>query len=317
MNSFDNRLVTIAPDGLSSVDIDVLQLNITRRCNLECTHCHLKCGPGRNEEMSKTTMSAIADLAARLKVSKVDITGGAPELNPHFRFLISSLRKSGLPVQARTNLNVLATPKLEGTIKFLHDNEVSLVASMPCYLEENVCAQRGAGIYQKNIKALQELNAVDYGKPGGLPLYLVYNPGGPFLPGSQKKLEADYKNELKKRFNISFTGLYTIANMPIGRFRDILDQEGKTDEYINLLKNSFNDTTVDALMCRRQVCIDWDGTLYDCDFNLALGLTVNHGAPSSLDKFDADMLKCRRIVTGEHCFGCTAGAGSSCGGELI
>jgi radical SAM/Cys-rich protein len=201
--------------------------------------------------------------------------------------------------------------------EFFREHEVQLVASMPCYLEENVRAQRGAGVYEKSIEAIKRLNAIGYGRDPGLPLNLVYNPGGAFLPSPQSALEEDYRRELGQRFGIVFTHLLTITNMSLGRFRTELSRQDKEQDYLRLLRDSFNPQTVGGLMCRRQLSVGWDGTLFDCDFNLALGLPVNHGAPDHIRFFNMGDLQTRRIVTGEHCFGCTAGAGSSCGGALV
>jgi radical SAM/Cys-rich protein len=201
--------------------------------------------------------------------------------------------------------------------EFFREHQIQLVASMPCYLEENVCAQRGNGVYEKSIAAMKRLNILGYGSGDTLPLSLVYNPGGPFLPPSQANLEGDYRRELGLRFGIQFTHLLTITNMALGRFEKKLDRENQRRSYLQLLHDSFNPDTVGGLMCRHQISVGWDGTLYDCDFNLALRLPVNHGAPDHIRSFSPEELRTRRIVTGEHCFGCTAGAGSSCGGALV
>jgi radical SAM/Cys-rich protein len=247
----------------------------------------------------------------------VDLTGGAPELNPHFRNFVLALRRGGHTVQVRTNLTVLLEPGMEDLPEFFRDQHIQLVASMPCYLEENVCAQRGKGVYEKSIAAIKRLNALGYGSNPELLLSLIYNPGGPFLPPPQSVLEEDYRRELGQRFQITFTHLLTITNMPLGRFRTDLIGKKEQESYMQLLRKSFNPRTVKGLMCCRQLSVGWDGTLYDCDFNLALGLPVNHGAPDHIMSFRPNELRTRRIVTGDHCFGCTAGAGSSCGGALV
>ncbi len=238
-------------------------------------------------------------------------------MNSHFRRFVKSLRRQGITCQVRTNLTVLLEPGMEEMPKFFREHQLQLVASLPCYLEENVCAQRGQGSYVKSIAAIGKLNFLGYGSDPHLPLNLVYNPGGAFLPPPQAALEEDYRRELDHRFGITFTRLLTITNMALGRFRTKLGQENQEQPYLALLRNSFNPETVDGLMCRHQISVGWDGTLYDCDFNLALGLPVNHGAPNHIRSFKPDLLQNRRIVTGEHCFGCTAGAGSSCGGALV
>jgi len=245
------------------------------------------------------------------------ITGGSPELHPDIIRFITALRDRGQTVQMRTNLTALIESPAKEIISLLRDKQVGLVGSMPCYLEENVNAQRGPDVHRRSIAALRLLNETGYGMENGLPLTLVYNPGGPFLPPDQSVLEEAYRHELKARFNISFSRLIVLTNMPLGRFRRHLEQHSETESYLSILKNSFNPATVDGLMCRHQISIDWDGTVYDCDFNLALGMTVNHGAPDRVEDFDSSLLRKRRIVTGVHCFGCTAGAGSSCSGALL
>jgi radical SAM/Cys-rich protein len=247
----------------------------------------------------------------------VDITGGAPELNPHFRKFVEALHKDGHTVQVRTNLTALLEPGMEDLPEFFKRNGVHLVASMPCYLEENVTAQRGEGVYEKSVQMIRRLNELGYGKEPELPLFLVYNPGGPFLPPDQSQLEADYKRELFQRFGIHFTHLYTITNMPIGRFWEELKKESKDNEYMQVLLEGFNRQTVEELMCRNQICVAWDGTLYDCDFNIALKMPVSQGVPRNIKDFSPKKLTKRKIVTGTHCFGCTAGLGSSCGGSLL
>jgi radical SAM/Cys-rich protein len=267
--------------------------------------------------MDWATMECVIEAAGKARCQLVDLTGGAPELNPHFRRFVAALRQEGHTVQVRTNLTVLLESPLRDLPEFLRDHRVWLVASMPCYLEENVRAQRGPGTYENSIAAIRILNGLGYGSDPGLPLNLVYNPGGPFLPPPQSALEEDYRRELGQRFGITFTRLLTITNMPLGRFRRELDRQNREWEYSRLLRKAFNPETLPGLMCRHQVSIGWDGMLYDCDFNLALGLPVNHGAPDHIKNFRPEDLTARRIVTGEHCFGCTAGAGSSCGGALV
>jgi len=262
-------------------------------------------------------MELVLEAARGAQAQLVDLTGGAPELNPHFCRIVKALRKNGHAVQVRTNLTVLLEPGMEKMPEFLQKRKIRLVASLPCYLEENVSAQRGKGIYEKSITAIRQLNALGYGKDPDLPLSLVYNPGGPFLPPPQSALEEDYRCQLGERFDISFTQLLTITNMPLGRFRAHLSQLGQERNYLDLLRKSFNPDTLSGLMCRHQISIGWDGTLYDCDFNLALGLPVNHGAPDHIRSFRLPDLSLRRIVTGQHCYGCTAGAGSSCQGALV
>ncbi len=238
-------------------------------------------------------------------------------MNPHFIKFVEALRTSGHEVQVRTNLTALLEPGLEGTAQFLADFNVGLVASMPCYLEENVRKQRGAGVYEKSVAAMKMLNELGYGVNPELRLDLVYNPGGAFLPPAQAALEVDYRRELFSRFGLVFSNLLTITNMPLGRFWSDIKRMKKDDEYLELLGGSFNPATIEGLMCRHQVSVGWDGRLYDCDFNLALGLPVNESAPQTIDEFDVSRLTKRRVVTGLHCYGCTAGCGSSCKGVLV
>ncbi|MGD2294950.1 MAG: arsenosugar biosynthesis radical SAM protein ArsS [Candidatus Aminicenantes bacterium] len=317
MNNFETRLEKDCGSRLNGLEIKVIQVNVGLKCNQTCKHCHLQCGPERAEVMDWETMREVIRVAKDVQPELVDITGGSPELNPHFRKFIRALRQDGHTVQVRTNLTALHEQGMEGLPEFFKTNEIHIVASMPCYLEENVKAQRGTGVYEKSVQMLRKLNALGYGKETELPLFLVYNPGGPFLPPDQAQLESDYKRELFQRFGIEFSHLYTIANMPIGRFWEDLKRQKKDDEYMELLLNGFNCQTVEDLMCRHQICVAWDGTLFDCDFNIALDMPVDKGLPRYIRDFDPRKLKNRKIVTGQHCFGCTAGFGSSCGGALL
>ena len=312
MNSFEKKITTnLGKDGLFSDTIDVLQLNVGLKCNQRCLHCHLECSPDRPEMMDWSVMEMILKAVETSRCRLVDITGGAPELNPFLKRFVKVLADRGCSVQMRTNLTVLQEPDLVDLPVFFKEHRIQLIASLPCYTQENVCAQRGQGVFEPSIEAIRHLNSLGYGRADSLPLDLVYNPGGPFLPAPQLSLEKDYRQELAKRFGITFTRLRTITNMPLGRFRKELTRQGKIRSYMQLLRESFNPDTVPGLMCRRQVSVGWDGTLYDCDFNLAIGLPVNHGAPDHVRSFTPEALHHRRIMTGEHCFGCTANAGSS------
>jgi radical SAM/Cys-rich protein len=316
MNLFEKEVIKNTGDLLHSFEIEILQLNLGLRCNQQCAHCHLEASPSRKEAMDWPTMELVLKAAAKASCRIVDLTGGAPELNPYFRPFVQALCQAGHQVQVRTNLTVLLEPSLGDLPRFLRDHRIKLVASLPCYFEENVRAQRGRGVYEKSIEAIKRLNALGYGCQDDLPLNLVYNPGGPFLPPQQLGLEEDYRHELGTRFGVKFSHLLTITNMPLGRFRGQLIGRKEEESYGRLLQESFNPQTLEGLMCRHQVSVGWDGRLYDCDFNLALGLPVNHGAPDHIECFrPADLVR-RRIVTAEHCFGCTAGAGSSCRGAL-
>ncbi len=317
MCSFDEIVEKATGGSLQSTAIETFQVNVGLQCNQTCSHCHLDCSPDRTELMEWPIMELILDAANASHCELVDITGGAPELNPHFRKFVEALRTAGRSVQVRTNLTVLLVPGMETMPEFYRDNGVGLVASLPCYLEKNVRAQRGEKAYEQSIEAIRRLNRVGYGRDAGRALNLVYNPGGPFLPPEQDTLESEYRRELNERFGIVFSNLLTIVNMPIGRFLTKLRREGGESGYWSLLMDSFNDRTIDNLMCRRQVSFGWDGKMYDCDFNLALGYPVNHGVRNEIRDFDEATLVNRRIVTGRHCFGCTAGCGSSCRGALV
>jgi radical SAM/Cys-rich protein len=296
--------------------IRVLQANVGLKCNLSCHHCHLECGPDRQESMPWSVMASVLSTADKVGPEMVDITGGAPELHPRIRDFIGALRRNGHEVQFRTNLTVMSEPGLEDMPDFLKTHNARLVASLPFYLEEKVSRQRGRGVFEKSVEMLTKLNALGYGKSPDLQLKLVYNPVGPFLPPNQCELEKDYRRELGRCFGITFTGLLTITNMPLGRFWESLKRDRKDGEYTRLLYEGFNCQTVDKLMCRHQISIGWDGTLYDCDFNLALNLPVHGGLAHNIEHFDSVRYAARKIRTGDHCFGCTAGFGSSCGGAL-
>lgn len=317
MNEFEKQIAGITYGELHSEEIKTLQVNLGLRCNQHCTHCHHKSSPLRTERMEWETMRSVLQAATHLHCQSIDLTGGAPELNPHFRRFVMALCREGHQVQVRTNLTVLMEPEMEDIPDFFRDYQIQLVASLPCYLEENVRTQRGDGVYEKSIAAIKRLNHLGYGYEKDLPLNLVYNPGGPYLPPPQSVPEEDYRRQLGEHFGITFTRLFTITNMPLGRFRDDLSRLNQEGDYLQLLRKSFNPKTVMSLMCRHQLNVGWDGTLYDCDFNLALGLPVNHGAPDFIQSFkQGNELISRRIVSGDHCFACTAGCGSSCGGAL-
>lgn len=312
MNAFDKKL----GGPLMAADLDILQVNVGLKCNQSCTHCHLECSPAREELMRRETMQKLVALARTIRPKLVDITGGAPELNPHLREFVAELRGEGFPVQVRTNLSVMEEPGLTDYPEFFAANGVGLVASMPCYLEENVDAMRGANCYASSVRVLKRLNGLGYGREGGLTLDLVFNPGGPALPPGQECLERDYKREMHSRHGVVFNRLLTITNLPIGRFMRQLEAKGQGEAYRTLLGDAFNPATVSGLMCRHQINVGWDGRLYDCDFNQALGLPTEEGAPGTVDEFDLGSMVSRAIVTGQHCLGCTAGAGSSCGGAI-
>ena len=311
----DNQL------GLRRAQVTTLQINVGKRCNQACHHCHVEAGPKRTEMMTEQTARRLIELLeATPAIHTVDITGGAPELCPSFRMLVSESRRLGRDVIDRCNLTILFEPGQEDLAEFLAEHKVAVSASLPCYTAKNVEAQRGIGVFDKSILALQKLNALGYGDPDGdLELDLVYNPVGAHLPPPQEALEADYKRELGRAFGIRFNRLLTITNMPISRFAHYLRREGKLLEYMSTLANHFNPTTVDGLMCRHLVSVGWEGTIYDCDFNQMLEIESPHQgkAPLSIDDVASfSEWSGRAIATGNHCFGCTAGSGSSCGGAL-
>jgi len=311
---------TLRQHGLGDLrrrEVTTLQINVGKLCNQACHHCHVEAGPKRTEIMPANVAERIMTLlGATPSIHTVDITGGAPELNANFRWLVSESRRMGKQVIDRCNLTVLFEPEQETLAEFLADNQVEITASLPCYTESNVDQQRGKGAFEKSIRALRLLNGIGYGrKVSGLTLNLVYNPLGASLPPPQDKLESDYKKQLRENFAIEFDRLFTITNMPIKRFAEFLLREGKHEAYMALLTNHFNPATVDGLMCRDLVSIGWDGRIYDCDFNQMLDLETPGGKTVwEIESFTE--LAEKSIATGSHCFGCTAGAGSSCGGSL-
>jgi radical SAM/Cys-rich protein len=299
--------------------LDTLQANLGYRCNQSCLHCHVAAGPKRTEAMSRETMDALLELARRQRVTTLDLTGGAPELNPHFRWLVAEARRMGLRVIDRCNLTILDEPGQETLADFLAEQGVEITASLPCYLEENVDKQRGNGVFERSLAGLRQLNALGYGLPGsGRVLNLVYNPGGPALPPEQAGLEAAYKEQLATRYGIVFNRLFALANMPIQRFGSTLLSRNEFHDYMRLLKGAHRDDNLDGVMCRTLLSVDWQGYVYDCDFNQMLDLPLGggEGRPVTLaDLLDA-ALDGRAIRIADHCYGCTAGQGSSCGGAL-
>jgi radical SAM/Cys-rich protein len=296
-----------------------LQLNLGRRCDLACHHCHVEAGPKRTESMDAATAGRCLELLARDPgLARLDLTGGAPELCAQFRPLVEGARRLGRSVMDRCNLTVLFEPGQEDTARFLAQHQVHVVASLPCYTPENVDAQRGRNVFRRSIEALELLGGLGYGRQGSpLRLDLVYNPPGPTLPPCQAELEARYRDELRARFSLEFHHLITITNMPIKRFAHSLAREGRDAEYMSLLVNHFNPDTVAGLMCRDTISVGWDGSLYDCDFNQMLEIPMGGSARSVWQLDDTRGLEGRPIATDRHCFGCTAGAGSGCGGALV
>jgi radical SAM/Cys-rich protein len=298
--------------------LDTLQLNVGYRCNQSCVHCHVDASPHRTEEMPAEVADLALTFLERRRIATLDITGGAPELNPHFRRLVTSAGALGVRVMDRCNLTILEEPGQEDLAQFLADEQVEVVASMPCYLEDNVDSQRGKGVFAKSIRALQQLNALGYGRDGSaLVLNLVYNPQGASLPPPQAALETDYKRELG-RHGIVFNRLFTLANMPIKRFGSMLAIKGEFDRYLGVLRGSHMDANLAGVMCRNLISVDWRGYVYDCDFNQMLDLPLAHAGRPRVhlsDLLDADLADNPIRVAG-HCYGCTAGQGSSCGGAL-
>ena len=305
--------------SLKRARLETLQVNLGYVCNQTCQHCHVNAGPNREEAMRRETADQVLDFIDAQGVSALDLTGGAPELNPNFRHLVSEARGRGLRVMDRCNLTILEEPGQEGLAEFLAENRVDVYASMPCYLEENVNSQRGNGVYQQSIKALKRLNALGYGKPAtGLALNLVYNPLGPSLPPPQKALEGDYKARLEQDHGVVFSELVTLTNMPISRFGSMLVSKGEFHTYMALLKGAFSEVNLDTVMCRRLLSVDWEGYVYDCDFNqmLDMSLTARGRRKTHLTELVRARFEGRPIRIADHCFGCTAGQGSSCGGAL-
>ena len=299
--------------------LDTLQVNVGYRCNQSCVHCHVNAGPSRTEEMSGDVIDVVLAFLAHRRVATLDITGGAPELNAHFRRLVRAARDMGVRVMDRCNLTILGVPGQEDLADFLAHQQVEVVASMPCYLEDNVDRQRGKGVFEDSIRGLKQLNALGYGhEASGLVLNLVYNPQGPSLPPPQEALEADYKRVLGERYGIVFNRLFTLANMPIQRFGAILIAKGEFDRYLDLLRHAHLDANLEHVMCRNLISVDWQGYVYDCDFNQMLDLPLEHAGRERVhlaDLLDAEV-EGQPIRVAGHCYGCTAGQGSSCGGAL-
>jgi radical SAM/Cys-rich protein len=315
--TFEEALSTHELPALRATRIDVLQVNLGKLCNQTCRHCHVDAGPDRREVMERQTVDDCLHVLRSTSIPTLDITGGAPELNPHFRYFVEEASRIGRRIIDRSNLTVLVAAGFQDLPEFLANHGVEIVASLPCYLEENCDRQRGEGVFERSIEALRRLNAVGYGIPGsGLQLTLVYNPIGASLPPTQSQLESDYRRELAGRYGISFTRLYTITNMPISRFLDDLLAAGRYEGYMRTLVETFNPAAVDEVMCRTMISVDWQGYLYDCDFNQMLDLRLASGLPTHIRDFDIELMSKRSIVTGRHCFGCTAGAGSSCQGSI-
>jgi radical SAM/Cys-rich protein len=317
--SFGSYLKKSGIEKLTSRKIEIFQINIGKMCNQTCRHCHVDAGPDRKEIMTKETMRLCLDKLSETQIPVVDITGGAPELNPNFRWFVEEIKKMGIHIMVRCNLTViLSNPKFYDIPEFYAKHKIEVVSSLPFYQKKNTDRQRGDGVFEKSIKALQMLNDEGYGKENsGLVLNLVYNPAGAFLPALQSSLENDFKKELRQNYGIVFNNLYTITNMPISRFLEYLIDSGNYEYYMEKLINSFNVTSVKNVMCTNTISIGWDGYLYDCDFNQMLEMKIANPEKQHIKNFDINYLNTRDIITGQHCFGCTAGAGSSCGGATV
>ena len=316
--TFNEKLVLSGMYPLRASGIDIMQLNLGKMCNQTCKHCHVDAGPDRKEMMSRSTMQFCLDVLKNSEIDVVDLTGGAPELNPDFRWLVEQIKKLGKHVIVRCNLTIiLANKRFYDLPDFFKQHQVEVVSSLPSFTQDRTDRQRGDGVFEDSIKALQMLNRVGYGKEGsGLMLNLVYNPAGAFLPPSQTALEKEYKMELASRYDIVFNQLFAITNMPISRYLDYLLSSGNYSRYMDKLISAFNPASVQNLMCRNTLSVGWDGYLYDCDFNQMLDLKLSTSGSQHISDFDYVILKNRNIVIKQHCFGCTAGEGSSCGGSL-
>ena len=316
---FAAKLTEVGYEKLTADRIEILQVNLGKLCNMTCNHCHVDAGPDRRELMQRRAIDACIDVLERHpQIHTLDLTGGAPEMNPHFREIVIAASELNRNVIDRCNLTILLAKGFEYLPKFLAENRVEIVASLPCYLEENTDAQRGKNAYSGSIEALRRLNKLGYGDPSsGLTLTLVYNPVGSNLPPDQTQLESDYRRELDVRFGIRFNRLFTITNMPVSRYLDFLLRTGDYESYMNKLVETFNPCAIGGLMCRNTLSVSWNGQLFDCDFNQMLETKVASGCPTSIHEFDYEALIKREINTGQHCFGCTAGCGSGCQGAIV
>lgn len=319
ITDFKKELENTNPQLLWFEQLQTLQVNSGNRCNQRCTHCHVQAGPNGKKVMSKTVMKKIIDFLRARPGLCVDITGGCPELNPNFKFFVDSICGLVSATIVRTNLTVFFEPGLSWIPQWYSRHRVVLTASLPCYTNQNVDRQRGQGVFKKSIAALKLLNELGYGRNGQLQLNLVYNPGADFLPGPQAQLEAAYKKELGEKYGVKFNNLFTITNAPIGRFRQYLKANGKLERYLQRLVENFNAEVAENIMCRNLLSVDYKGTVYNCDFNQALSLPIANGSgkPVTVEQLDNVLQGNIEIITGQHCFCCTAGAGSSCTGSLV
>ena len=313
--SFDEKFETVGEGFLQADRLEIFQVNLGKMCNQVCKHCHVDAGPDRKEIMTRETMQECLNVLEKTDIQSVDLTGGAPELNPDFKWFVDEIKKLNRHVMVRSNLTILESNGFEDYAEFMANHNCEIISSLPYYRSSFTDKQRGEGVFEKSISAIKKLNALGYGKENsGLIFNIVYNPVGSFLPASQEQLEKDYKRELWNNHQVVFNNLFTITNMPISRFLDYLIQSGNYESYMQKLIDSFNPVAASNVMCKFTISVGWDGQLYDCDFNQMLELNTDHGSPKHIKDFDFSILEKRRIVTGQHCYGCTAGAGSSCGG---
>lgn len=317
IESFSSKLEYYKQLPLKPTSLDILQINLGYLCNQICNHCHVNAGPSRRELMSVAMMEHCLNALDKGGFNTVDLTGGAPEIHPDFKWFVEEISKRNVKIIVRSNLTILTFHEDYAYLpEFFKKHKIEVIASMPCYTLENVDKQRGEGVFDASIKGLQLLNSLGYGLVSDLNLHLVYNPGGPSLPGSQEGLEKDYKKMLKDKFEIHFNSLYTITNMPISRFLNDLKSQNKVEHYMHLLVDNFNLAAVENLMCRNTISVRWDGTIFDCDFNQMLHLPISEKTSNHIQNFNTEKLLNRNIVLKNHCYGCTAGAGSSCQGAI-
>lgn len=316
--NFDERYKLTGENHLRAGKVEILQINLGKMCNQVCKHCHVDAGPDRKEIMTRETMELCLEVLRRTEIATIDLTGGAPELNPNFKWFVAEIKKLNKHILVRSNLTILRANGFEDFAGFMAENDVEIISSLPYYKANYTNRQRGEGVFEQSIEAIKRLNELGYGKQdSGLVLNLVYNPVGAFLPPEQQSLEEDYKRELLKNFGVSFNHLFTITNMPISRYLDYLLASGNFEAYMNKLTEVFNPAAAYGVMCKFTLSVGWDGYLYDCDFNQMLELKVCRSAPIHISEYDEKRLEGRKIVTGIHCFGCTAGSGSSCGGATV
>ena len=296
--------------------LKIIQVNLGYKCNQSCLHCHVNAGPKRKEMMDRETIDNVIDFAVNNNIQTVDLTGGAPEMNKHFKYMVKELTQHDIHIIDRCNLTILNENNMKSLPEFFVKNKIEIIASLPCYIKKNVDSQRGKGVFDESINILRLLNKLGYGNDKDLILNLVYNPQGPVLPPSQKKLENDYKSYLRENFNIEFNSLFTITNMPINRFGSVLVSQNKFDGYMKLLKSSFSEKAKENVMCKELISIDYNGNVFDCDFNQMLKMNLSNKR-THITEINKRFLKSKIISTGDHCYGCTAGSGSSCGGETV